>query len=179
MRGLRVFVWSFEHWSLISHSNFVIRHLIMRTLAIDLGTRRIGLALSDAGGRWATPHEVLFVTDPAQALEPIAKLIRKEDVRRLVVGLPLNMDGTLGPAAQNTIGWARGLIASLKDQPHIELIFVDERLSSFEAEQRLVDRKRAGEKLTRKRKKQQLDAVAAAGFLQAFLDGKLPAMQVA
>jgi RNase H-fold protein (predicted Holliday junction resolvase) len=50
---------------------------------------------------------------------------------------------------------------------------VDERLSSFEAEQDLNDRKRAGEKLTRKRKKEQLDAIAAAGFLQAYLDGKI------
>jgi RNase H-fold protein (predicted Holliday junction resolvase) len=51
---------------------------------------------------------------------------------------------------------------------------VDERLSSFDAEQGLIDRKRGGEKITRKRKKEQLDALAAAGFLQAFLDGKLP-----
>jgi RNase H-fold protein (predicted Holliday junction resolvase) len=57
-------------------------------------------------------------------------------------------------------------------------VFVDERLSSFAAEQSLIDRKRGGEKITRKQKKQQLDALAAAGFLQAFLDGKLAAVQV-
>jgi RNase H-fold protein (predicted Holliday junction resolvase) len=56
------------------------------------------------------------------------------------------------------------------------VIFVDERLSSFAAEQQLIDRKRAGERLTRKGKKQQLDALAAAGFLQAFLDGSLLAL---
>jgi RNase H-fold protein (predicted Holliday junction resolvase) len=56
-------------------------------------------------------------------------------------------------------------------------VFVDERLSSFAAEQDLIDRKRGGEKITRKGKKERLDALAAAGFLQAFLDGKLPPLR--
>ena len=147
----------------------------MRTLAIDLGTRRIGLAMSDEGGRWATPLEVLTVTDPQQAIEPIVKLIRAEVVQRLIVGLPLHMDDTFGPMAAATVKWGRTLQASAGD---IELLFVDERLSSFSAEQQLNDRKRAGEKLTRGKRKQQLDAVAAAGFLQEFLDGKLQAINV-
>ena len=58
------------------------------------------------------------------------------------------------------------------------VVFVDERLSSFAAEQRLVDRKRGGEKITRGGKKKQLDALAAAGFLQEFLDGRLPPINV-
>ena len=147
----------------------------MRTLAIDPGTKRIGLALSDEGGQWATPHDVVTVTDPAQAFDPIRKLIKSEDVKRVVVGLPLNMDGTAGPAARAAVAWANTLIDTIP----AELVFVDERLSSFAAEQQLNDRKRAGEKLTRKRRKEQLDAVAAAGFLQAYLDGKLPAVDVA
>jgi putative holliday junction resolvase len=147
----------------------------VRTLAIDLGTRRIGVAMSDSGAKWATPHDVLFVTDPAQAIAPLKKLIEQEDVRRILVGLPLNMDGTLGPAARAAIAWSQALTATMKK---IELIFVDERLSSFDADQQLNQRRQAGENLTRKRKKQQQDAVAAAGFLQAFLDGKLPALDV-
>jgi putative Holliday junction resolvase len=141
----------------------------VRTLAIDLGARRVGLALSDEGGRWATPHDVLTVTDPSQAIAPILKLVRDEGVKLLVIGLPLNMDGTIGSAARNTIDWANRLASTAA----VDVVFVDERLSSFEAEQQLADRKRAGERLTRKRKKEQQDAVAAAGFLQAFLDGKL------
>ena len=141
----------------------------MRTLAIDLGSRRVGFALSDAGGRLATPYEVFQVTSPAQAADRAAAIVEKEGVQRLVLGLPLNMDDSLGPAALQSISWGRALAARV-GKP---LVFVDERLSSFEAEQQLNDRKRAGEKLTRKRKKEQLDAVAAAGFLQAFLDGKL------
>ena len=148
----------------------------MRTLAIDLGTRRIGLAISDAGGSWATPSDVLTVTDPSQAVAPILAVIKREDVRRLVVGLPLNMDGTTGPAAREAVRWATGLAAFAGGS--VTLVFVDERLSSFAAEQQLNDRKRAGERLTRKRRKEQLDAVAAAGFLQAYLDGQLPAVDV-
>ena len=79
------------------------------------------------------------------------------------------MDGTLGPAARQAIAWA----GHLAKQAGTPLVFVDERLSSFAAEQQLIDRKRGGEKLTRKRKKGQLDALAAVVFLQDLLDGKL------
>jgi putative holliday junction resolvase len=141
----------------------------MRTLGIDYGAKRIGLALSDEGGRFATPLEVLTGSPP----EPrILRLIEAEGVERLVVGLPLNMDDTVGPQAKQTIAWAR----TLAEQAGRPLVFVDERLSSFVAEQRLIDRKRAGGKLTRGQKKQRLDAHAAADFLQAFLDGKLAAI---
>ena len=145
----------------------------MRTLAIDLGTRRVGLALSDEGGRFATPLEVLTVSAPEQALAQILPLIKKEAVRQIVLGLPLNMDDTLGPAARSTLAWGR----QLATQSNTPVLFVDERLSSFAAEQTLLDRKKAGEKLTRQKKKQQLDAVAAASFLQQFLDGRLPPLQ--
>ena len=146
----------------------------MRTLAIDLGTRRIGLAMSDEGGHWATPLDVLFVTDPHQAIDPILKIIKAEDVKRIVVGLPLNMDGTQGPAAHQAINWSTGLAASAASASiQLDIFYIDERLSSFTADQQLTERKKAGEKLTHKKKKQQQDAVAAAGFLQAYLDGKL------
>jgi putative Holliday junction resolvase len=141
----------------------------MRTLAIDLGTRRIGLALSDSAGRLATPYSVLNVTSPAQALDGCASVIADEGVERLVVGVPLNMDGSWGPQAKSAITWARELAA----RTSLPLVLVDERLSSFAAEQQLVDRKRSGEKLTRGKKKKQLDAIAAATFLQQFLDGQL------
>ena len=141
----------------------------MRTLAIDLGDRRVGLALSDEGGQLATPHEVLQVSSPNDAIHPIIKLIAAEQVKRVIVGLPLNMDDSIGPAAQKTIQWSRDLAG----RAGVEVLLVDERLSSFEAGQQLTSRKRAGEKLTRAKKKRQLDALAAASFLQAFLDGKL------
>lgn len=141
----------------------------MRTLAIDLGARRVGLALSDEGGRFATPLEVLTVSSPDQALAQVLPVIEKEGVEQIVLGLPLNMDDTVGPAARSTLTWGQSLAAK-SGKP---VLYVDERLSSFAAEQSLIDRKRAGEKLTRQRKKQQLDAIAAASFLQQFLDGQL------
>ena len=145
-----------------------------RTLAIDLGSRRVGLALSDEGGKFATPYDVLTVNSPDGALAPIKDLIVKDSVQRLLIGLPLNMDDTIGPAAKSVVQWSK----KLREMTSIPIFFVDERLSSFSAEQRLTDRKRSGEKITRGQKKQMLDAHAAAGFLQEFLDGKLSAIEI-
>jgi putative Holliday junction resolvase len=147
----------------------------MRTLSIDLGTRRLGLALSDEGGKLATPFDVLDVSSPQNAIEQILPIIRRESVQRLLVGVPLNMDDSVGPAARNTIAWAKDLAT----RANLPLILVDERLSSFDAEQSLITRKRGGEKITRRQKRERLDALAAAGFLQAFLDGKLAALTIA
>jgi len=146
----------------------------VRTLAIDLGSRRVGFALSDQGGKFATPYEVFEVTSPAQAAERTVAIIEKEAVERIVLGLPLNMDDSVGPAAKQTISWGR----DLSNRAGRPIIFIDERLSSFEAEQGLIARKRGGEKITRKQKKEQLDALAAADFLQAFLDGKLQPLDI-
>ena len=146
----------------------------MRTLAVDLGTRRVGLALSDEGGRFATPYEVVQVTSPEMAAARVLAVIAAEGVERIVVGLPLNMDDSVGPGAKQAMQWGND-VARRAAKP---IVYVDERLSSFDAEQSLNERKRGGEKLTRKRRKEQLDALAAAGFLQAFLDGKLPALEV-
>ena len=146
----------------------------MRILAIDLGAKRIGLALSDEGENFATPLVVLTVSSPAIAVAPIIELVKKESVGRIVVGLPLNMDNTTGPAAREAIAWGRDLAG----KAGVPVIFVDERLSSFHAEQQLIEQKRAGQKLTRNKKKQHLDALAAASFLQAYLDGTLAAIEV-
>jgi putative Holliday junction resolvase len=146
----------------------------MRTLAIDLGTKRVGLALSDEGGRFATPLDVLEISSPQQAVDQILPILAREVVEQILVGLPLNMDDSIGPQARATLAWAKDLSA----RSNLQVIFVDERLSSFAAEQSLIDRKRGGEKITRKQKKQRLDAIAAAGFLQAFLDGRLKALEI-
>jgi putative Holliday junction resolvase len=147
--------------------------LHMRTLAIDFGKRRIGLALSDAGGKLATPHEVLQSSSISQAIDEIAKVIEAEGVERIVVGLPLNMDGTRGGGAKEVTQFGR----LLSQKCALKVIYVDERLSTFQAEQNISAARRGGEKITRKSKKQRLDAVAAASFLQEFLDGKLEALE--
>jgi putative Holliday junction resolvase len=130
------------------------------------------LAISDAGGKFATPYEVLEVASAEHAVDEVLKLVTDEDVVRLVIGLPLNMDGSIGPQAKQVIEWSKSFTH------RVEVLFVDERLSSFDAEQGLIDRKRAGEHITRKDKKQMLDALVAAKLLQEFLDGKLPALEV-
>ena len=142
----------------------------MRHLGVDYGTRRVGLALSDAGGTFASPLEVAQVTTPAVARDRAAAVAKSEDVAVIVVGLPLNMDGSEGQAARAVREWA-GEVAAMTGAA---VVFVDERLSSFDAEQGLIQRQRAGEKMTRKGKKKRLDAVVAAALLQAYLDGTLP-----
>lgn len=141
----------------------------MRFLAIDPGTRRVGLAVGDDATKLASPRDVLEISSPARAIELILPIIAREAVDRLVIGLPMNMDGTIGPPATEAIRWGRALAG----QAGLPVVFVDERLSSFAAEQQLIERRRAGEKLTHGRKKQQRDALAAAAFLQDYLDGKL------
>jgi len=144
----------------------------MRTLGIDLGARRVGLALSDEGGQFATPYAVLEVATPEHALSQILTVIEKEGVEQIVIGVPINMDDSIGPAARGAVAFGREL-ALRAGKP---VVYVDERLSSFEAEQSLSERRRSGEKLTHRRKKEQRDAVAAASFLQLFLEGRLPAI---
>lgn len=139
----------------------------MRTLAIDYGAKRTGLAMSDAGGKFASPHD-MFPTD-GSLITRILDVVKEEGVERIVIGLPMHMEGGLGSTAKSVIAFAGQIHAATKLVP----IFVDERLSSFAAEQQLIDRKRAGGKMTRAMKKERLDALAACAFLQAFLDGKL------
>jgi len=139
----------------------------MRTLGIDYGTRRLGLAISDDGGRFATPHSVVQIHSPKQAHQVVREVVIEESIERVVIGLPLNMDNSVGPAASGVVEWAKNLNIS----PPI--LFVDERLSSFEAEESLTARRRAGERLTRDMKKARRDALAAALILQRFLDGDL------
>ena len=142
----------------------------MRYLAIDYGTRRVGLAVSDEGGQFVSPLAVVEVTTPRQAIEAVVAAVKGEGVDRLVVGLPINMDGTEGHAATTVRTWAKDLAVACG----ITVLLVDERLSSFDAEQQLIQRKRDGEKMTRRGKKRRLDAHAAASFLRGFLEGSLP-----
>jgi putative Holliday junction resolvase len=131
----------------------------MRYLSIDHGTRRTGLAICDAGESIVSP---LAVIEGRQSLESkIAEIIKAENVGAVVLGLPLNMDGSEGPQTQLVRKFANKLRAHLDVPVH----FQDERLSSFGAEEKL-----APANLSRGKMKARLDAVAAAEILQAFLD---------
>jgi putative pre-16S rRNA nuclease len=133
----------------------------MRYLAIDYGTKRTGLAICDAGETLASP---LAVTESNQKLlTKIAEIIEAEHVEAIVLGLPLNMNGSEGSQSKLVLKFANQLQAHV----HIPVYLQDERLSSFAAEERL-----APANLTKGKQKKRLDAVAAAEILEAFLDNK-------
>jgi len=133
----------------------------MRYLAIDYGTKRTGLAICDAGETITSPLTVLQSREPV--LKKIAQIVETENVGAVVVGLPLNMDGSEGPQTQLVLKFADRLQAHLR----IPVYLQDERLSSFGAEEKL-----APANLSRGDKKKRLDAVAAAEILEAFLEQK-------
>lgn len=133
----------------------------MRYLAIDYGTKRTGLAVCDAGETIASPLAV--VQGRKELIERVKRVVASEDIGAIVVGLPLNMDGTEGPQAKLVLAFAKELGRQIPIPIHLQ----DERLSSFEAEHKLND---IG--LTRGKKRERLDALAAADILQSFLDEK-------
>jgi putative Holliday junction resolvase len=130
-------------------------------LGIDLGEKRIGLALSDALGILASPLEVFEYDSQETALEHILAVVKRSDVKKVVVGLPLNMNGSRGPEAQA----AEAFADMLKQILEVPIVCWDERLTTSQAEKALLeaDVSRAGRR-TRK------DMVAAALLLQAYLD---------
>ncbi len=133
----------------------------MRTLGVDLGRVRIGLALADDVLRTARPLRVVERRAEAADLAAIAEAAREYEVERVVLGLPLNMDGTEGPSARLARAFAPKLAAALG----VPVDLFDERLSTFEAEIRLRD-----QGFSAKDRRSRVDAEAAAVILQGWLD---------
>ena len=134
----------------------------MRFLGVDVGKARIGLALADEVLRTARPLRTVARRDEAGTLADIGDTAREYEVTQLVVGLPLNMDGTEGPAARGARNFAGKLSAALG----LPAALQDERLSTFEAESRLRERGISGKDV-----RAHVDAEAAAVILQEWLDG--------
>ncbi len=133
-----------------------------RLMGLDLGTKTIGIALSDPGRRIATPMETWrrrrkFSQDAAHLLE----LAEKEGVAAIVIGLPVNMDGSIGPRAQSARAFARNL-ERLTDIP---ILLWDERLSTAGVERALLEAD-----MSRARRAEVVDKMAAAWILQGVLD---------
>ncbi len=133
----------------------------MRYLALDLGDRRIGIAISDRSGMLARSLEVLRRASRAADFAHIAALVAEHHAEAIVVGLPLNMDGTEGAQA----AWVRDYSAALAETLDLPLHLWDERLTTVEA----ADIMRAQ---GRRADKQWIDAVAAAVILQSYLDAQ-------
>jgi putative Holliday junction resolvase len=135
----------------------------MRYLAIDYGMRRTGLAICDPGERMVSPLGV--IRDPKGLIDRVVEIIGSEGVGEVVIGLPLNMDGSHGPQAQRS----RAFAERLAQRVSIPIHFQDERLSSFEAGRRLAAIGRSGRK-----GREMLDALAAADILERFLETRTP-----
>ena len=133
----------------------------MRYLAIDHGQKRTGLAVSDASETLVSPHSVIETQNEEELLKRVISVIDEEKIEAVVIGMPFNMDGSEGPRVKKVRAFGKLLADRLK----IQVLFHDERLSSFEAEQLMV-----GMELTRKKKKKRLDAIAAAEILKGFLE---------
>lgn len=154
-----------------------------RWLALDVGEARIGVAISDATGFLASPYTTLHVTrDESQTWKSIQHLIEETETEGLVVGLPISLDGAIHSQAKRVQEFAE----RLKEHIAIPITFWDERLSTVEAERLLGERggaelgkrsKTAGgrkhNQAKRRRKKQEVDALAAAVILQEYLDNQM------
>ncbi len=141
-----------------------------RILALDPGSKRIGVALSDELGWTAQPLETYERRSVAEDVTHIQQLVRQHHVRRVVMGLPVRMDGRAGPEAESV----RLFLETLERALDVPVIAWDERLTSKAAEKMLIDAD-----VSRKKRKGAVDRIAAAILLQSYLqslssDGEAP-----
>lgn len=136
----------------------------MRILGIDLGDKRIGLALSDPMGWTAQGLDVITSKGSAEAdIDIIKEYVEHYEVSKVIIGLPLNMDGSSGPRADKAKVFAEKLEKRLK----VTVEMTDERLTTVTAERLLIEAD-----LTRKKRRKVIDKVAAVLILQSYLDSK-------
>ena len=131
-----------------------------KIMALDVGTKRIGIALSDFLQVIATPYSTISRVPEKDALEFITNLARENRVEKIVVGVPINMDGSQGFQAQDCIDFAQKIFG-------FDIIFEDERLTSEEAEQRLRSRK-----IDFRKNKGLVDMESACVILEQYLSRK-------
>jgi len=141
-----------------------------RHLGLDVGDRRIGVALSDETATLASALTTLVRTDAGRDAAAVAGLAREHRAAAVVVGLPLNMDGTRGPQAAKVLAFAEGLRRLLR----VPVVMRDERLTTVEAEERL---REAG--IGWRERKRMVDEAAAVVILQEYLDQARPASSAA
>jgi putative Holliday junction resolvase len=134
----------------------------MRIMALDIGEKRIGVAISDELLLTAQGLGVLSSKGVAKDLVQIAELMKKNEVTHLVLGLPRNMNGSYGPMAEKVRDFGCKLA---EKQPDIPVDYWDERLSTAAAQRVLIDAD-----MSRKRRRQVVDKVAAVLILQGYMD---------
>lgn len=138
----------------------------MRLLALDVGDRRVGVAVSDAAGLIATPLTVLRRTSKAKDFGKLASLLREQGAAKLVVGHPLNADGSAGPQARRVERYVAAMSEALEAEGlSVPIILWDEHGSTQRAQELMIDAGRSA-----KNRRQRIDAAAAAVILQDYLD---------
>ncbi|MBQ4114739.1 Holliday junction resolvase RuvX [bacterium] len=128
-----------------------------KIMALDVGTKRIGIALSDFLKVIATPHSYIERNPEDKAIEKIISIAKENRVDKIVVGLPINMDGSVGGQAQDCINFSQKILG-------FDIIYEDERLTSEEAEERLKNRK-----INFKKDKGLVDMESACVILEQYL----------
>lgn len=143
---------------------------MIKLLALDVGERRIGVAVSDALGLIATPLAVIRRSSREADFHRIADLVREQQAGALVVGHPLNTDGSAGPQAQRVERYAASLEQALRDKGlDLPLILWDEHGSTQRAQQAMIAAGRGA-----RDRRARIDAAAAAIILQDYLDVQQP-----
>jgi len=133
----------------------------MRILALDHGTKRIGVAVSDPMKMIAQPLEFISPEPFVDFLERLKTLIAEKEVELILIGMPRNMDGTYGPAAAKV----QEFVAALKEAVSVPIKVWDERLTSAQANRFLISAQ-----VRRSKRKEKVDQTAAAILLQSYLD---------
>lgn len=137
----------------------------MRYLGLDLGSKTLGLAISDASGTISTVLKTIYFEneDYDSLMDPLKKIMQEYNIQKFVLGYPKNMDNTIGPRAEITLEFKKKLENSLQ----VEVILEDERLTSVISNQILIEAD-----LSRKKRKKKVDGLAAQLILQSYLDRK-------
>lgn len=135
----------------------------MKCLGMDLGTKTLGLATSDRLGMIASPYKTIRYDDIYVLIEEVSRIIEQEKIDTLVLGYPKNMNNSLGEAVERTENFAK----LLKEKTNMEINFIDERLSTVEAENILLN----GD-VSRNNRKKVIDSIAASIILDTYLRKK-------
>ena len=135
----------------------------MRYLGLDLGSKTLGISISDTTLTIANVLKTIYFEneDYDSLINPLKEIIKMYDVKKIILGYPLNMNGTIGPRAEITIAFKK----KIEEFIQIEVVLQDERLTSVISNQVLIDAD-----LTRKKRKKKVDGIAANLILQSYLD---------
>ncbi|MBP1045448.1 Holliday junction resolvase RuvX [Enterococcus sp. BWM-S5] len=137
----------------------------MRTMGLDVGSKTVGVAVSDLLGWTAQGVEIIRINEEQQefGFERLGELIKEYEVSKVVVGLPKNMNNSIGPRAEASMAYGKQVEELFK----LPVVYQDERLTTVQAERMLIEQANA----SRAKRKKVIDKVAAVMILQNYLDG--------